>query len=175
MNGQTESPQSHDDQRWKKVARSSHPSTRKSRSISRYFLGNKRSSFDVTSQHIDISRCLTSIGIFDAYDLWTNVTIFRDYTTCQRLFIITDKNQLIIGKSHSKQSILKIKQRIDLNHIWFHSHLENFHDPIVCEITSLTYYDSQRSLILGWPSAENLLVEFNTKNIRDVWLERFQS
>lgn len=168
------SPISPDD-RWKKVSRGSQPSTRKSRSISRYFRAHKRSSFDVTSQAIDISRCLTSIGIFDACDLWTSVTIFRDYTTCRRLFILTDKNQLIIGKSYAKQALLKIKYRLDVNRLWLYTNLQHFHDPLAYEITSLTYYDSQRSFILGWPVAENILVEFDTKTIRDLWTDRIQS
>jgi hypothetical protein len=161
------------DERLKKQARGSHPSSRKSRSISRYFLGNKRSSVDITTQDIDISRCLTSIGIFDSCDIWTGVTLFRDYTTCRRLFIITDKNQLIIGKSNSKQSSLKIKHQIDLNRIWLYSDINN--ESITSEITTLTYYDNQRSFIIGWPLAENFLVEFDTKDIKDVWYERIQT
>jgi hypothetical protein len=160
------------DERFKKQARGSHPSSRKSRSISRYFLGNKRSSIDITTQDIDISRCLTSIGIFDSYDIWTSVILFRDYTTCRRLFIITNKNQLIIGKSNHKQSLFKIKHQIDLNRIWLYT---NINDSIASEITSLTYYDYHRACIIGWPLAENFIVEFDTKDIRDVWYERIQS
>jgi hypothetical protein len=151
---------------------SSQPSTRKSRSISRYFLGNKRSSIDDTTQNSDIHRCLISIGIFDSYDLWTNVTLFRDYTTCRRLFILTNKNELIIGKCNQRNYLFKIKQRIDLNRIWLYT---NLNDNIVSEITSLSYYDSHRSLIIGWPLAENFIVEFDTKSIREIWRERFES
>lgn len=159
------------DERSKKQSRGSQPSSRKSRSISRYFLGHKRSSIDITGQDIDISRCLTSIGVFDACDLWTGVTLFQDYTTCRRLFIITDKNQLFIGKSRQKQSLFKVKHRIDLNRVWLYPKLN---DSIASEITSLTYYDNQRSLIIGWPLAENFLVEFDSKAIRDIWYERIQ-
>lgn len=161
------------DERLKKQARGSHPSSRKSRSISRYFLGNKRSSVDITTQDIDISRCLTSIGIFDSCDIWTSVILFRDYTTCRRLFIITDKNQLIIGKPNSKQSSLKIKHQIDLHRLWLSTEINN--ELILSEITSLNYYDNQRSFILGWPLAENFLVEFDTKDIKDLWYERIQT
>ena len=174
MNELNESPQAQYERR-KKISRGSHPTTRKSRSISRYFLGNKRSSFDVTTQDIDIVRCLTSVGIFDSHDLWTSVTLFRDYTTWRRLFILTNKNELIIGKSHAKQSIFKIKQRIDVHLIWFYANLKHFHDPHALEITSLTYFDSQRSIILGWPLAENYVVEFDSSTIRDLWIERIQS
>ena len=162
------------DDRTKKLSRTSHPSTRKSRSISRYFLGPKRSSCDLTSQDIDISHCLTSSGIFDSYQLWTSVTLFRHYNTCRRLFILTDQNQLIISKSNSKQSILKIKERLDLHRLWLWTNLQSFHDPIVTDITSLTYYDASRSIILGWPLAENYLVEFDSQSIRDRWIERIQ-
>jgi hypothetical protein len=86
----------HIDEQFKKQHRESHPTLRKSRSICRYFLGTKRLSIDRTTQDIDISRCLTSIEIFDSYDLWTSVTLFRNYRTCRRLFILTDKNELII-------------------------------------------------------------------------------
>lgn len=174
MNDLRESPQNQYERR-KKSSRGSHPSTRKSRSISRYFLGNKRTSFDVTTQDIDISRCLTSNGIFDSCDLWTSVTLFRDYTTCRRLFILTDKNQLIIGKFYLKQSLLKVKQCIDIYSIWFIENLQHFHDPTALEITSLTYFDAQRSAILGWPLAENYLVEFDSSTIRETWLERIRS
>lgn len=160
------------DERLKKQARESHPSSRKSRSISRYFLGNKRASIDITTQDLDISRCLTSVGIFDSYDLWTNVTLFRDYSTCRRLFIITKKNQLIIGKSNQKQSLLKIKHQIDLNRIWLYT---NINDSIASEITTLTYYEPHRTFLIGWPLAENFLVEFDTKDIKDLWSERIQS
>jgi len=160
------------DDRFKKQSRGSQPSSRKSRSISRYFLGNKRSSIDITTQDIDISRCLTSIGVFDSCDLWTSVTLFQDYTTCRRLFIITNKNQLIIGKSNSKQSLFKIKHQIDLNRLWLNINLT---DSIASEITSLNYYDYNRAFIIGWPLAENFIVEFDTKDIRDVWYERIQS
>jgi hypothetical protein len=171
MNDQIEDHNSKND-RSKKQSRDSLPSTRKSRSISRYFLGPKRSSIDISSQDIDISRCLTSIGIFDSCDLWTNVTLFHDYTTCRRLFIITNKNELIIGKSNQKQSSFKIKHRIDLNRIWLST---NLNDSITSEITSLTYFDHNRTFIIGWPLAENFIVEFDTKNIRDSWNERIQS
>ncbi len=160
------------DERFKKQSRGSQPSSRKSRSISRYFLGNKRSSIDITNQDIDISRCLTSIGIFDSCDLWTNVTLFHDYTTCRRLFIITNKNQLFIGKSNQKQSLFKVKHQIDLNRIWLYS---NINDSLASEITSLNYYDHHRTLIIGWPLAENFLVEFDTNDIRDLWYERIQT
>jgi hypothetical protein len=160
------------DERFKKQSRGSQQSSRKSRSISRYFLGNKRSSIDITSQDIDISRCLTSIGIFDSCDLWTNVTLFRDYTTCRRLFIITNKNQLFIGKFNQKQPLFKVKHQIDLNRIWLYSNLT---DSLVLEITSLTYYDHLRTFIIGWPLAENFLIEFDTKDIRGVWYERIQT
>ncbi|CAF4422348.1 unnamed protein product [Rotaria sp. Silwood2] len=163
MNNQT-------DELLKKVV-VSQPSSRKSRSISRYFLGNKRSSIDDTTQD-NIYRCLISVGIFDSYDLWTNVTLFRDYTTCRRLFIITNKNELIIGKYNQRQSLFKIKHRIDLNCIWLY---KNLYDSIASEITSLNYYDSQRSLIIGWPLAENFIVEFDTKSIRDIWKQRIES
>ena len=157
--------------RFKKQNRGSQ-SSRKSRSISRYFLGAKRSSIDITTQDIDITRCLTSAGIFDSYELWTNVTLFRDYRTCRRLLILTDRNQLIIGKSNAKQSLFKTKHQIDLNRVWLHS---NVQDSTVSEITSITYFDHQRSFIIGWPLAENFLVEFDTKDIRDTWHERIQS
>lgn len=170
MNDQIEDSTSYED-RFKKQTRGSQ-SSRKSRSISRYFLGAKRSSIDITTQDIDITRCLTSAGIFDSYTLWTNVTLFRDYRTCRRLLILTDKNQLIIGKSNAKQSLFKIKHQIDLNRVWLYS---NIQDSTVSEITSLTYFDHQRSLIIGWPLAENFLVEFDTKDIRDTWHERIQS
>ncbi|UJR32084.1 hypothetical protein I4U23_019552 [Adineta vaga] len=170
MNDQIEDSTPQDD-RFKKQTRGSQ-SSRKSRSISRYFLGTKRSSVDITTQDSDITRCLTSIGIFDSYELWTNVTLFRDYRTCRRLLILTEKNQLIIGKSNPKQSLFKIKHRIDLHRIWLHT---NFLDSIASEITSLTYYDHSRSLILGWPLAENFLVEFDTKDIRNTWHGRIQS
>jgi hypothetical protein len=160
------------DDRFKKQGRGSHPSSRKSRSISRYFLGNKRSSIDITTQDIDISRCLTSIGIFDSCDIWTNVTLFRDYTTCRRLLVITNKNQLIIGKSNTKLSLFKIKHQIDLNRIWLYA---NINDSIASEISSLTYYDYTRAFIIGWPLAENFIVEFDTKDIKDVWYDRMQS
>ncbi len=123
------------DERSKKQARGSHPSSRKSRSISRYFLGNKRSSVDVLTQDIDISRCLTSIGIFDSCDLWASVTLFRSYTTCRRLFIITNQNQLIIGKPNQKQALFKVKHQIDLSRIWLYATIT---DCIAAEITSLT-------------------------------------
>ncbi|CAF1289395.1 unnamed protein product [Rotaria sordida] len=150
----------------------SQPSSRKSRSISRYFLGNKRSSIDDTIQDNNIYRCLISVGIFDSYDLWTNVTLFRDYTTCRRLFIITNKNELIIGKYNQRQGLFKIKHRIDLNCIWLY---KNFHDNIASEITSLNYYDPYRSLIIGWPLAENFIIEFDTKSIREIWKQRIES
>jgi hypothetical protein len=150
----------------------SQPSSRKSRSISRYFLGNKRSNIDDTIQNNDIHCCLISVGIFDSYDIWTNVTLFRDYTTCRRLFILTNKNELIIGKCNQRHYLFKIKYRIDLNRIWLYT---NFNDNIVSEITSLNYYDSHRSVIIGWPLAENFIVEFDTKSIRDIWKERIES
>ncbi|CAF1674713.1 unnamed protein product, partial [Adineta ricciae] len=71
-----------------------------------------------------------------------------------------------------KQSLFKTKHQIDLNRVWLHS---NVQDSTVSEITSLTYFDHQRSLIIGWPLAENFLVEFDTKDIRDTWHERIQS
>ena len=159
------------DERLKKQSRASQPTSRKSRSISRYFLGNKRSSMDITSQDIDISRCLTSIGIFDACLLWTHVTLFHDYTTCRRLFIITDKKQLFIGKSQQKQSLFKVKHQIDLNRVWIYN---NVNENTALEITSLTYYDRQRTLLIGWPVAENFLVEFDTKDICNVWFDHIQ-
>jgi hypothetical protein len=174
MNDPNESSPLNDERR-KKSSRGSHPTTRKSRSISRYFLGNKRASFDVVGQEIDITRCLTSVGIFDAYDLWSGVTIFRDYSTCRRLFILTCKNELIIGKSNAKQSLFKIKQRLDMNRLWWSSQLRPCQDPMASEITSLTYYDAQRSMIIGWPPAENVLVEFDSKAIREQWIDRIQS
>ena len=174
MNNASEpSARPHDD-RHKKLARASQPTTRKSRSISRYFLGTKRSSCDVSTQDADITRCLTSIGIFDAHELWTTVTLFRDHDTCRRLLIITNKNELIIGKSNSKQSLFKIKQRIDLHRLWLYTTLQHSHDHVALDITSLTYYDSQRSCIIGWPLAENFVVEFDSKTVRDVWIERIQ-
>ncbi|CAF3618544.1 unnamed protein product [Rotaria socialis] len=160
----------HTDETLKKVV-VSQPSSRKSRSISRYFLGNKRSSIDGTTQD-NIFRCLVSVGIFDSYDLWTNVTLFRDYTTCRRLFILTTKNELIIGKYNQRQSIFKIKHRIDLNRVWLYA---NINDSIASEITSLNYYDHSRSLIIGWPLAENFIVEFDTKSIREIWKQRIES
>jgi len=163
------------DERFKKHHRGSHPSTRKSRSISRYFLGTKRSSIDITTQDIDILRCLTSIGIFDSCELWTSVTLFRDYRTCRRLFILTDKSELIIGKSNQKQSFFKIKHRIDLNRVWLYTNIQNLNDPFASEITSLTYYDYHRAFIIGWPLAENFIVEFDTKDIKNTWHERIQS
>ena len=65
-----------------------------------------------------------------------------------------------------------MKERIDLTRLWLCSHVQ---DSIASEITSLTYYDAQRSIILGWPLAENFVVEFETKSIRDLWKERFES
>jgi hypothetical protein len=159
------------DEIYKKVV-VSQPTSRKSRSISRYFLGNKRASIDDPTQNNDIHRCLISVGIFDSYDLWTNVTLFRGYTTCRRLFIITNKNELIIGKCNHRQFLFKIKQRIDLNRLWLYT---NLNDSIVSDITSLNYYDQQRSMIIGWPLAENFIVEFDTKSIRDIWKERIES
>ncbi|CAF3630906.1 unnamed protein product [Rotaria sp. Silwood1] len=159
----------------KKSSRESHPLTRKSRSISRYFLGNKHSSIDITTNDINITRCLTSIGIFDSYDIWTYVTLYHNYRTYRRLFIITNKNELIISKSNIKQSLLKIKYRINLNRIWIYTNIENINESIINEITSLTYYDYHRTLIIGWPLGENFLVEFDTKNIRDTWYTRIQS
>jgi len=150
----------------------SQPTSRKSRSISRYFLGNKRSSIDDPIQNNDINRCLISVGIFDTYDLWTNVILFHDYRTCRRLFILTNKNELIIGKCNQRQYLFKIKQRIDLNRLWLYT---NLNDSIISEITSLNYYDFNRSLIIGWPLAENFLVEFDTKSIRDIWKERIET
>ncbi|CAF3965102.1 unnamed protein product [Rotaria sordida] len=163
------------DEQLKKKSRESHPLTRKSRSISRYFLGNKHSSIDLTTDDINITHCLTSIGIFDSYDLWTNVILFHDYRTYRRLFIITNKNQLIISKLNQKQSLLKIKHRIDLNRLWLYTNIENINESIISEITSLTYYDYHRTLIIGWPLVENFLVEFDTKDIRDIWYKRIQS
>ncbi|CAF1048178.1 unnamed protein product [Rotaria sp. Silwood1] len=155
----------------KKLVITTQPSSRKSRSISRYFLGNKRSSIDDTIQD-NIYRCLISVGIFDSYDLWTNVTLYHDYTTCRRLFIITNKNELIIGKYNQRQSLFKIKHRINLNSIWLYTYLN---DNISSDITSLNYYDIHRSLIIGWPLAENFIVEFDTKSIRDIWKQRIES
>lgn len=146
--------------------------SRKSRSISRYFLGTKRTSMDYLTQDHDIQQCLSSLGIFDSCDLWTYVTLFRDYRTCRRLFILTNQNQLIIGKSNQKQQLHKIKHRIDLNRLWL---IQNFNESIINEITTLTYFDQQRICILGWPLAENFLIEFNSKDIRDIWCERIQS
>ncbi|CAF3798494.1 unnamed protein product [Adineta steineri] len=171
MNNQ---PEEHifNDERLKKQLRTSHSSSRKSRSISRYFLGTKRSSLDVATQEVDISRCLTSVGIFDSCDLWTNVTLFHDYRTCRRLFILTNKNELIIGKSNPKQSLFRIKHRININRLWLYTELNDY---ISSEITSLTYYDHQRTFIIGWPLVENFLVEFDTKDIKNIWHERIQS
>lgn len=163
------------DEQFKTKSRESHPLTRKSRSISRYFLGSKHSSIDITTHDIDITRCLTSFGIFDSYDLWTSVTLFRDYRTYRRLFIITNKNELIIGKTNQKQLLSKIKFRIDLNRVWLYKDIENINESIISEITSVNYYDYQRTLILGWPLVENFLVEFDTKDIRDIWYKRIQS
>lgn len=146
--------------------------SRKSRSISRYFLGAKRTSMDYLTQDHDIQQCLSSLGIFDSCDLWTYVTIFRDYHTCRRLFILTNQNQLIIGKSNQKQQLYKIKHRIDLNRLWL---VQNISETIISDITTLTYFDQQRICILGWPLAENFLIEFNSKDIRDIWCERIQS
>ncbi|CAF0745584.1 unnamed protein product [Adineta ricciae] len=151
----------------------SQPPTRKSRSISRYFLGNKRASVDNPTQSTnDIYRCLISVGIFDSYDLWAHVTLFRDYTTCRRLMILTTKNELIIGKYNHRHVLYKIKQRVDLNRVWLYTHLN---DSTASEITSLSYYDSTRSLIIGWPIAENFIIEFETKPIRDIWKEHIES
>ncbi|CAF3276724.1 unnamed protein product [Rotaria sp. Silwood2] len=94
---------------------------------------------------------------------------------CRRLFIITNKNELIISKSNPKQSLLKIKHRINLNRIWLYTDIENINESIISEITSLTYYDYHRTLIIGWPLGENFLVEFDTKDIRDIWYKRIQS
>ncbi|CAF1581616.1 unnamed protein product [Rotaria magnacalcarata] len=165
----------HTDVRLRKKSRESHPLTRKSRSISRYFLGSKHSSIDLTAHDTDITRCLTSFGIFDSYDLWASVTLFRDYRTCRRLFILTNKNELIVGKTNQKRSLLKIKYRIDLNRVWLYTNIENLNESIVSEITPLTYYDYHRTLILGWPLVENFLVEFDSKDIRDIWYTRIQS
>ena len=150
----------------------SQPSSRKSRSISRYFVGNKRSSIDDATQDNNIYRYLISAGIFDSYDLYTNVILFRDYTTYRRLFIITNKNELIVGKCNQRQTLFKIKQRIDLNRIWLYTDRT---DGLAAEITSLNYYDSYRSLIIGWPLAENYVVEFDTKNTREIWQQRIES
>lgn len=175
MNIPTEEDIIHNDERLKKKSRESHPLTRKSRSISRYFLGHKHSSIDLSSQDFDITRCLTSSGIFDSYDIWTNVTLFHEYRTCRRLFIITNKNELIIGKTNQKHSLLKIKHRIDLNRVWIYTNIETINELILSEITSLTYYDYHRSLIIGWPLVENFLVEFDTKELRDAWYKRIHS
>ena len=150
----------------------SQPSSRKSRSISRYFLGNKRTSVHAATHEHAIHRCLTVHGIFDAVDLSANVTSYRDGTACQRLFILTDKNQLIIAKSYQRQSLYKVKQRIDVNRLWISADVTS---PCVSEITSLTDYDASRSLLLGWPLVENFLIEFETKSVRDMWKERIQS
>ncbi|CAF4879154.1 unnamed protein product, partial [Rotaria socialis] len=32
-----------------------------------------------------------------------------------------------------------------------------------------------RSLIIGWPLAENFIVEFDTKSIREIWKQRIES
>ena len=148
------------------------PPSRKSRSISRYFLGNKRSSIDHPRPDQDIYRCLISVGIFDSYDRWTNVNLFRAYSTCRRLFIITNQNELIIGKYHHRQFLFKLKHRIDLNRLWFDT---NISEHIASEITSLNYYDFNRSMLIGWPLAENFIVEFDTKSLRDSWKERLES
>ncbi|CAF0778650.1 unnamed protein product [Adineta steineri] len=154
------------------IASQSQTSSRKSRSISRYFLGNKRTSVNNTKPNNDISRCLISVGIFDSYSLYAHVTFFRDYSTCRRLLIITNKNELIIGKYNHRHVLFKIKYRIDLNHIWLNA---NINDTIASEITSLNYYDYQRSLILGWPTVENYIVEFETKSIREIWKDYIES
>ena len=148
------------------------PPSRKSRSISRYFLGPKRSSIDDTTQDNHISRCLISVGIFDSYDRWTSVTFFRAYTTCRRLLILTNQNELIIGKYYQRQFLFKLKHRIDLNRIWFYT---NIPENIAGEITSLNYYDPHRSMIIGWPLVENFIVEFESKALRDNWRDRFDS
>lgn len=150
----------------------SQPPTRKSRSISRYFLGTKRSSIDNIRQDYDIHRCLISIGIFDSYEIYTNVNLFRDDTISRRLMILTTKNELIIGKYISRQILFKLKYRLDLSQIWLADQLT---EQIISEITSLTYYDSQRSLILGWPLADNYLIEFENQIQRNLWKERLQS
>ena len=162
-------------ERLKKQARESHPLLRKSRSISRYFLGNQRSSVDLTTYDADISRCLISSGIADSCAMWTKVTLFRDDHTYRRLFVKTTKNELIVGKSNQKQSLLKIKHRINLNRVWLYTDIQNSSESIASEITSLTYYDYQRTLIIGWPLAENFIVEFDTKDIRDAWHRSIQS
>jgi hypothetical protein len=160
------------DEQLQKVA-ISQPPARKSRSISRYFLGNKRSSIDsATQNNHDIYRCLISVGIFDSYDLWAHVTLFRDYSTCRRLFIVTSKNELIIGKYNHRHVLFKIKQRIDLNRVWLHT---QFNDHVASEVTSLNYYDLHRSFILGWPFAENFVVEFEATSIRESWREHIES
>lgn len=150
---------------------SSQPATRKSRSISRYFLGQKRASIDGTTEETTIHRCLTSAGIFDSYLLWTYVTFYRDDHTSRRLFILTEKHQLIVAKSSLRQSSLKIKERLDLSSIWFQC---DFEESIGLEISSLTYYDPSKSMIIGWPLTENFIVEFQTKSLRDTWKDRFQ-
>jgi hypothetical protein len=30
-------------------------------------------------------------------------------------------------------------------------------------------------MIIGWPLGENFIVEFDTKSLRDIWKERFES
>ena len=99
------------------------------------------------------------------------MTFYRDDHTSRRLFILTEKNQLIIAKSSLRQSSLKIKQRLDLTTIWFQS---DFDESLGSEISSLNFYDASRSLLLGWPSAENFIVEFQTKALRETWKDRFQ-
>ena len=149
----------------------SQPVRRKSRSISRYFLGQKRASIDVTTEETSIHRCLTSAGIFDSYLLWTYVTFFRDDRSSRRLFILTANEQLIVAKSSLRQSNLKIQERLDLTTIWFQS---DFDESLGSEISSANFYDASRSLVLGWPSAENFIVEFQSKALRETWKERFQ-
>lgn len=148
------------------------PPSRKSRSISRYFLGTKRSSIDDTNQDNHISRCLISVGIFDSYDRWTTVSLFRSDTTCRRLFILTNQNELIIGKYNQRQFLFKLKHRIDIQRIWFDA---NISENLASDITSLNDYDVNRSMIIGWPLAENFIVEFDTKSLRDSWKDRFDS
>ena len=72
-----------------------------------------------------------------------------------------------------------MKQRIELSRVWLSTHLQNTNDgtptATALEITSLSYYDCHRSLVIGWPLAENFIVEFDSKSIRDIWQERIES
>lgn len=150
----------------------SNPIGRKSRSISRYFLGPKRSIVDETNEEISIRQALRVSGIFESIDFWNFVTIFRDFRSSRRILILTEKNRLILAKFFQRQSLVKIKEIVEIDEFWFDDEIRS---STVNELNCLGQFDSTRSLVIGWPPAENFLVEFSDKATRDIWKERFQS